>query len=165
MLVTLANSDWSLAYYFTRVYGVMIDPFALTKYISKQRAEQNANKYLQHPPFLGDRASGVEPTHNWKDPDPTWYSDVHNCRLVRRGDMRAALERHNWKPRGLTPDEVRALLEVLTRPTRTVPGSAKVTRTPPTKKRGLDAPTQNKVPPLPKRQPLLSFPRPKDPQP
>ena len=117
----------------------MINPRALTNYLVRQRAEQVVLQYLTTPPFLGDKSPDPERKHEWNDPDPTWYSEVHKARLVKRTDMLAALERHGWTPRDLSAAEVEALKAMLNRPSRPQPGSAKVVRTPPSRKRGLDA--------------------------
>ena len=105
--------------------------------ISKRR--RIVLQYLTTPPFLGDKSPDPERKHEWNDPDPTWYSEVHKARLVKRTDMLAALERHGWTPRGLSSEDVEALKAILERPSRPPPGSAKVATAPPSRKRGLDA--------------------------
>lgn len=134
----------------------MINPRALTNYLVRQRAEQVVLQYLTTPPFLGDKSPDPERKHEWNDPDPTWYSEVHKARLVKRNDMLAALERHGWTPRDLSVAEVEALKAVLNRPSRPQPGSAKVALTPPSRKRGLDPPDSAKpAPSRSRKQPSI----------
>lgn len=122
----------------------MINPRALSDYLIRRRAEQLVQTYLKTPPFLGDQTVDPERKPQWDDPDPTWYSEVHKARLVKRNDMLAAIKRHGWTPRGLSSEDVEALKAILERPSRPPPGSAKVATAPPSRKRGLDAPDSAK---------------------
>ena len=122
----------------------MINPCALSDYLIRRRAEQLVQIYLRTPPFLGDQTVDPERKPRWDDPDPTWYSELHKARLVKRKDMLAAINRHGWTPRGLSSGDVEALKAILGRPLRPPPGSAKVATAPPSRKRGLDAPDSAK---------------------
>ena len=130
-------------------------PDPLQVWATNQRDEQKALQFLSHKPFLGD-CTGSRPW-DYRDPDPTWWSDKCGAQLVGRDKMLAAIERHCWRPRGLCPREVEALKRVLARPTRPPPGTAKIARKPNRRVRGLDLHTETKAAPPPKRQPRLTF--------
>jgi hypothetical protein len=134
----------------------MDDPsFSLSAWMVSQRNEQGALRFLANTPYLGD-STGVARVQ-WDDPDPTWWSDLHGAQLVGREEMLAALDRHGWLPRGLSPAEVDALKRVLSRPAKPPPGSAKVARKPPRRSRGLDPPGQRPTVAPPRKQPRLPF--------
>tara|TARA_B110000046_G_scaffold160070_2_gene172922 strand:- start:231 stop:719 length:489 start_codon:yes stop_codon:yes gene_type:complete len=129
------------------------NPNPMREWVKQQRAEQVARRFLANAPFCGDLAGA--PRRSWNDIDPTWWSDVHHARLVRRADMLVAIETHKWRPRNLSSYELDALKRVLKRPSQAQPNIARVARAPPSRTRGLDAPDRAKAGPPPPKQPRI----------